>query len=656
MGELRRKKLLVISLLMLVLSTFISPVGACTIFTVSNGDTVLFGGNEDNTEAFQVRIWFYPSANGKYGKILLGYKVYNNYDNLLAGFNDQGLCIDMNAVPRTVLTRQREHSRPFFMQFLEECADIPQAQEWLATYDIPFLENDQAHIADKTGKAMIVSLDINGEVYMTNKSGDYLISTNFNPARQDYPPGLPAPTFWRYDLASELFNTTTNVTVETCETVLSGTALVPMYSYIFDLQNGLIYLYSHGDFERVAVLNVEEELAKGVHSYAIETLVSEQNGRLSQSLLSSMILSTLIILSVIGFFGGLYIFTLRTNLSKKNHENVAEETTIKADFAIVNLINRIKNLPSIQKFFLSVFFLSVLILVLTIFSFPILRVFNASRNWNSDIRLSLSLDSILSSAFTLILSSFILTLIFLTVLCVLSIIGYYSLVFSFKLKVNLSGRPQVDGNKIDQPKFNLKGKIGSFQPSSRLLLFIIIFTGLIVLLKIFPIPIPFRLMSDLESYWQVYITGILIFSIGILFRPSIASIIGLIGLITGEIIFCLLFQCGGELWFNIVLSVFSFGVTITLISLLRKKNEALAMILGACWLFPGLYIPMNLYLEGIFNFGESNVLLISLISFVLNFILIPFALLFTKAVRTIFQTKYLDDLIFEENLPVREKS
>jgi hypothetical protein len=102
--------------------------------------------------------------------------------------------------------------------------------------------------------------------------------------------------------------------------------------------------------------------------------------------------------------------------------------------------------------------------------------------------------------------------------------------------------------------------------------------------------------------------------------------------------------------------VFSFGVTITLISLLRKKNEALAMILGACWLFPGLYIPMNLYLEGIFNFGESNVLLISLISFVLNFILIPFALLFTKAVRTIFQTKYLDDLIFEENLPVREKS
>ncbi|MFX0184583.1 MAG: carcinine hydrolase/isopenicillin-N N-acyltransferase family protein [Candidatus Hodarchaeota archaeon] len=652
MRELRTKNLLVILFLLLGSLTIIYPVKACTIFTVSNGDTVLFGGNEDNTEAFQVRIWFYPNTNGKYGKILLGYKVYNNYDNLLSGFNDQGLCIDMNAVPRTALTHQSEYSRSFFMQFLEECADVPQAQEWLTMYDVPFLENDQAHIADKTGNAMIVSLDINGEVYMTNKSGDYLISTNFNPARQEDLPGLPRPTCWRYELASELFNTTTNVTVETCETVLSRTALVPMYSYIFDLQNGLIYLYSHGDFERVAVLNVEKELAKGVHSYAIETLVAEQNGRLSESLLRSIIISILLILSVCGFFSGFYFFNLRTKLTKKNQLPTIsiEETMNRADFTNDNLTTRIKNFLLIRKFFLSIFFISVLILVLAFFSFPILRIFNALRSWNSDIRLILSLDSILSSAITLILSSFILTLIFLTGLCVLSIIGYYALKFSFKLKVNLSGRTQVDETKTNRHEFNLKEMTGSFQPSSRLFLFVIIFAGLILLLKIFPIPISFRLMTDLESYWQVYITAIIIFSIGILFRPSIASIIGLLGLIAGEIVFCLLFQCGGELWFNIALSVFSFGISITFISLLRKKNEVLAMILGACWLFLGFYIPMNLYLEGIFNFGESNVLLISLINFALNFMLIPFALLLTKGLRIIFQTKYLDDLIFEENL------
>jgi hypothetical protein len=228
--------------------------------------------------------------------------------------------------------------------------------------------------------------------------------------------------------------------------------------------------------------------------------------------------------------------------------------------------------------------------------------------------------------------------------------------FFLKSKINILNRTQVDENKTDIYKFNLNYKIESLEPTSRFFFFVMLFASLILLLKIFPIPIPFRLMTDLESYLHVYITAILIFSIGILFRPSIASIIGLLGLVMGEIVFCLLYQCGGELWFNIILSGFSFGVTISLISLLRKKNETLAMILGACWLFPGFYIPMNLYLEGIHNFGESNVFLISLINFTFSFILIPFALLFIKGVRTVFQTKYLDDLIFMENFPVRINS
>jgi hypothetical protein len=259
-------------------------------------------------------------------------------------------------------------------------------------------------------------------------------------------------------------------------------------------------------------------------------------------------------------------------------------------------------------------------------------------------------DAELSSLLPIILSSFILTLFFLTGICILSLIGYYALKISFRLQVNLSSRTQGDENKTHWHKFNLNEKIGSLQPSNRFFFFITFFAGLILLLKIFPIPIPFRLMDVYDSYLHVYITAVIIFSIGILFRPSIASIIGLIGLITGEIVFCLLFQCGGELWFNMALSVFSFGVTIPLISVLRKKNEVLAMILGACWLFPGFYIPMNIYFGGFLNFGESNVFLLSLANFTLNIILIPFALLLTKGLRIIFQKNFLDDLVFEANV------
>ena len=56
-----------------------------------------------------------------------------------------------------------------------------------------------------------------------------------------------------------------------------------MYSYICDQQIGLIYLYSRGDFERVAILNVTDELAAGDHSYDIERLVSQQANQPSYS-------------------------------------------------------------------------------------------------------------------------------------------------------------------------------------------------------------------------------------------------------------------------------------------------------------------------------------------------------------------------------------
>ena len=63
-----------------------------------------------------------------------------------------------------------------------------------------------------------------------------------------------------------------------CEDVLNDVSMsITMYSYIADLQNNQLYLYSRGDFSRVAHLNVTEELAAGEHSYDIERLVSQQN-------------------------------------------------------------------------------------------------------------------------------------------------------------------------------------------------------------------------------------------------------------------------------------------------------------------------------------------------------------------------------------------
>jgi hypothetical protein len=67
--------------------------------------------------------------------------------------------------------------------------------------------------------------------------------------------------------------------IELCAEVLEAVQLSStMFSYIGDLPNRLLYLYSRADYDSVATLNVTEELSKEAHSYDIERLVSQQSG------------------------------------------------------------------------------------------------------------------------------------------------------------------------------------------------------------------------------------------------------------------------------------------------------------------------------------------------------------------------------------------
>ena len=66
---------------------------ACTIFTVSSGDSVLFGNNEDYSNP-ATYYWVEPSGNGRYGAVYFG------FDNLWpqGGVNEKGLAFDINSL------------------------------------------------------------------------------------------------------------------------------------------------------------------------------------------------------------------------------------------------------------------------------------------------------------------------------------------------------------------------------------------------------------------------------------------------------------------------------------------------------------------------------------------------------------------------------
>ncbi|MHA1969442.1 MAG: hypothetical protein ACW964_16790 [Candidatus Hodarchaeales archaeon] len=67
-------KFFVVMILFTTIFGFVSPSSGCTIFTITDGEVVLFGNNEDNFQSRHGRIWSYPATDGKYGLILFGFR------------------------------------------------------------------------------------------------------------------------------------------------------------------------------------------------------------------------------------------------------------------------------------------------------------------------------------------------------------------------------------------------------------------------------------------------------------------------------------------------------------------------------------------------------------------------------------------------------
>ena len=195
----------------------------------------------------------------------------------VGGMNDQGLCLDGTMVPETSIhldPNKPDYEGTFSLDLLRACATVTEARLGVRSFDLLMLHWQQVHIADKTGDAVVVGLNNNGELWLTNSSEDYLISVPINHAQNTHDFGE------RYEAVESSLNAMSELSLEGCRNILRTVSVEStMFSYICDQQIGMLYLYSRGDFNRVAILNITAELAKGEHSYDIETLVSQQAGQ-----------------------------------------------------------------------------------------------------------------------------------------------------------------------------------------------------------------------------------------------------------------------------------------------------------------------------------------------------------------------------------------
>jgi len=268
-------------ILLTLCSSWLSPVGAsaksCTIFTISNGETVLFGNNEDHYDPGTV-IEFSPATKTSHGLVRFGFRRDDGSFNLQGVVNDQGLVWDGNGLPPARLNPHPEKTYSYrkdnyLNRIAREAATVEEAIRISRDFDFDHVHLEgrmtyQIHIADATGDAVVISAGPDGEVAYTRKppGNSYLISTNFNLANPEN-----GAKSWRYDKAAASLSgllESTDMTLEDAVGVLDEVHLEDlisqtMYSNAIDLKNGVIALSYMARFDDMVYLDIDEELAKG---------------------------------------------------------------------------------------------------------------------------------------------------------------------------------------------------------------------------------------------------------------------------------------------------------------------------------------------------------------------------------------------------------
>ena len=249
----------------------VSETFACTIFTASNGETVMFGGNEDQTPNSSFLV---VDNSGTFGVIYFATPWKEMPLVMQMGINEMGLCYDANWIPKEKLNphpERKSQNEWAVTKLMREASTVEEVLSKIFTYNWGGSIDYQIHFADKSGDAAVIHPGTNGELTYTRKSkgNGYLISTNFNLAKLDKGNWSGSYSSDRYKTAEKMLSkidSPNNLTVELMASVLNATHQnsdsKTLYSVVYDLQNLRINLYYDRQFDSPYRLDVKKELTK----------------------------------------------------------------------------------------------------------------------------------------------------------------------------------------------------------------------------------------------------------------------------------------------------------------------------------------------------------------------------------------------------------
>ena len=267
------KRYLLVSLLVFLAR----QTSACTIFTASNGKSVLVGNNEDYSPGTKSFLWVRPGSNVRNGYIFWGFR--EKYPE--GGMNDKGLFIDATALPQEIAIK-RNPAKPDFNGYLtekilKECASVADVVALAGKYNLTWQQKAQIMVVDKSGDYAVIHAN-----YIIRKEAPVFALTNF----AINPTGLSHFTCWRKNTAiTEL--TANPVSVDLFREILSKTAQrqpdnATVYSQVCDLSKGIMYLYQNHNFQQADTISLDEILKKGRRNILISSVFPRSISRVME--------------------------------------------------------------------------------------------------------------------------------------------------------------------------------------------------------------------------------------------------------------------------------------------------------------------------------------------------------------------------------------
>jgi hypothetical protein len=247
-------------------------VSACSMFKITQGGKTLVGNNEDYWNP-NTRIWFEKGESKKYGAMYVGFDDF--YPQ--GGMNEAGLVFDgfaMNYLAITDTTNKEsittDEAFSFTKNILQTCSTVLEVRELLSKYNLEMFQTSLLFFVDRSGQYLIME----GDSLILGNDPTY-IQSNFYPSctKNNEDVNIDFYQNGRKHLAANTADTSLAYCTDMMNSMHQdwgngGT----LYTTIYDLEKGAIYLYYHSDYETVVTFDLKMELEKGNQSIHIPEL------------------------------------------------------------------------------------------------------------------------------------------------------------------------------------------------------------------------------------------------------------------------------------------------------------------------------------------------------------------------------------------------